>query len=198
MNFILSISDALSQSTLPFNEKCSIELNGDEISTNYDFFQKKARLSTNKIWKTGTNMLRKVAKLTGYCVHARLYLRDKNRTIQLKDSKPSPLSFVYCKDRFSAFKVKINYNQILKSHQDGQLKFRLRENLTMKHLPVSDKTPPELLIQFSLTYQGEKLLETELCPISFTPTKKKKYAETTDIIISPKYDTSFLRLSLIN
>jgi len=159
MTFILSISDAVS--TLAFNEKCSIEINGEEISTNYNYFHKKSRPATNKIWKTG------------YCVHARLYLRDDDRVVQIKSKNPSPLSFVYSKDRFSAFK-------------DGQLKLRIRENLTMKHLPVSaEKNPPQLLIQFSLTFQGEKLLESEHLPISFTPTKKKRYAETTDIIFSP-------------
>jgi len=156
MTFILSISDAVS--TFAFNEKCSIEINGDEIQTCYDYYQSKPR-NTNK---------------TGYCVHARLYLRDEKGCIYLmRTENPSPLSFVYSKDRLSAFK-------------DGQLKLRLRENLTMKHLPVADdKNPPQLLIQFTLSFQNEKLLETEQMPISFTPSKKKRYAETTDIIFSP-------------
>lgn len=153
MTFILSISDAIS--TYGFNEKCSIEINGDEVQTCYNYFKPRT------------------ANKTGYCVHARLYLRDEKGCYLLKTENPSPLSFVYSKDRVSAWK-------------DGQLKLRLRENLTMKHLPVTDdKNPPQLLIQFTLTFENEKLLETEQLPISFTPSKKKRYAETTDIIFSP-------------
>ena len=37
MTFILSISDAIS--TYGFNEKCSIEINGDEVQTCYNYFK---------------------------------------------------------------------------------------------------------------------------------------------------------------
>jgi hypothetical protein len=129
------------------------------IELNSDFNRKIAKQG-NRIWKTG------------YCVHACLWIKREESSIVDLVKNGSPLSFVHQNNRFATFK-------------EGVLKLRIRENLSLKQLVTKEKSTPQLLIQFILSFQGEKLLETERLPISFGASKKKTYEETTEIIKSP-------------